>query len=147
MARRPKFGDEQLYVIATYLSRPAAKAEIHAELPAEHRKAFEAEYAAVTNGYPLPTNIGRQPYYVWPKGTNKQGRELRVYFARVAPEPPSIRDIYTDYGKWYARNSLYRINHSNLVMQLFECGFLLGLNTGNGARIDTFMQQRFPVKP
>ena len=147
MARRPALTEDQLYEVATYLVMPGARTEIHAELPAKHRTKFEAEYATATNGHPLPNNSDRYPYYVWPAGTNKQGRELRIYFARVPPEPPPIKRLYTDCGKWYARRGLYRINHSNLVMQLFECGFVLGTNTNNANRINTFMQQRFPVKP
>ena len=144
--RRPKVGNDELFEIATYLAVPAAKTEIHAELPAKHRAGFEAEYAAATNGYPLPNVDNRVPYYIWPEGTNKQGRELRIYFARVPPEPPPIKRLYTDCGKWYARQDRYRINHSNLVMQLFECGFVLGMNDRNANRIRKFMRRRFPVR-
>jgi len=62
----------------------------------------------------------------------------------VAPEPPPIQGLYTDTDKWRAG---YRINHSNLVMQLFECGFVLGMNNTNGRRIQQFMSQKFPVPP
>ena len=145
MARRRPVTDEELFEIATYLAMPRAETEIHAEIPAKQRTAFEAEYAQATNNYPLP-RVAKAPYYVWPEGTNKYGRELRIYFARVAPEPPPIKMLYTDYGKWYARQNRYRINHSNLVVQLFECGFVLGLNDSNGARIAEFMGRRFPVR-
>ena len=144
MARRPRVGDNELFEIATYLAVPETMTEIHAELPARHRAAFEREYAAASNNYPLP-EADQQPYYVWPEGTNKQGRELRIYFARVPPEPPPIHRLYTDYGKWFARLNRYRINHSNLVMQLVECGFVLGMNNENSDRIAEFMRLRFPV--
>ncbi len=147
MARRPRVPDGDLYEIATYLARPETKTEIHAELPERHSEKFESEYAAATKAYPLPGSRSSHPYYVWPKGTNKQGRELRIYFSRVSPEPPPIRNLYTDYGKWQARRAQYRINHSNLVMQLFECGFVLGMNTGHEQRITDFMKVRFPVVP
>lgn len=144
MARKPLLDEDSLYEIATYLSRSATRTEIHAELLAHQQDEFEKEYAQATSGYPLPllSAQNREPYYVWPEGTNKQGRELRIYFLRVSPEPPLIRDLYTDRGKWKDK---YRINHSNLVMQLFECGFVLGDNSGNQDRIDEFMRQRFPV--
>ena len=146
MARRPRLGEDQLFEVATYLANPNAHTEIHAELPAGHQARFEAEYAAATNGYPLPARSDQEPYYIWPRGTDKRGRELRIYFVRVAPEPPPIQRLYTDYAKWYAKGNCYRINHSNLVMQLFECGFVLGKNTNNANRIAEFMQRRFPVR-
>ena len=86
-----------------------------------------------------------QPYYVWRPDVNKFGRQLRIYFARVMPEPPVIRKLYTDYGKWYARRGHWRINHSDLVMQLFECGFVLGAKQ-DPKRIERFMRRRFPVR-
>lgn len=144
MPRKAKIDDASLYEIATYLSRPATQTEIHAELPAKQQQAFEAEYAEATGDHPLPTAGSQrsQPYYVWPAGTNKQGRQLRIYFVRVSPEPPPIQGLYTDNNKW---KNKYRVNHSNLVMQLFECGFVLGDNSANQARIEEFMRRRFPV--
>lgn len=144
MSRKPKVGDNALYEIATYLARPETKTEIHAELHPKARAAFDAEYAAATNGYPLPNKSDHEPYYVWRSGVNKYGRQLRIYFIRTPPEPPPIQGLYTDRNKW---RDGYRINHSNLVMQLFECGFVLGVNNQNGARINAFMRRRFPVKP
>ena len=145
MAGHPRVGNDVLFEIATYLARPESMAEIHAELHPRQRAKFEAEYEDATNGYPLPERSDEHPYYVWRPDVNKYGRQLRIYFARVPPEPPPIQRLYTDYGKWYAKSSLYRINHSNLVMQLCECGFVLGMNNNNGARIEEFMRRRFPV--
>ena len=145
MARRPKLNDSELYEIATYLKRPEVDAEIHAELPNNQEQAFAEQYFQLT-GQHVPNMNNKSPYYVWRRGANKQGRELRIYFKRVAPEPPPIKRLYTDFGKWYSRKECYRINHSSLVEQLFECGFLLGLNTKNGNRIESYMRKRFPVK-
>lgn len=142
---KPQVSDSDLYEIATYLARPDANVEIHAELPVGHREAFEKEYAAATNGHPLPDGK-TEPYYIWPKGTNKYGRELRIYFVRVPPEPPPIQTLYTDHGKWYAKRQQYRINHSMLVMQLLGCGFVLGKDQ-DADRIEEFMSRRFPVRP
>lgn len=142
MARKPMVGREELYEIATYLARPETRTEIHAEIPYDHRARFEQEYHDATEGYPLPQNGGREPYYVWPMGTDKRGRELRIYFMRMPPEPPPIERLYTDNDQW---RDGFRINHSNLVMQLFECGFVLGMNNENGDRIEEFMRMRFPV--
>ena len=144
MDRKPLLGDDALYEIAAYLSRPEVQTEIHAELPVKQQQKFEAEYAEATDDYPLPPvdPQSQQPYYVWPAGTNKQGRQLRIYFVRRSPEPSPIQGLYTDRGKWKDK---YRINHSNLVMQLFECGFVLGDNSANQERIAQFMRRRFSV--
>ena len=86
----------------------------------------------------------RQPYYVWPWGVNKYSRQLRIYFVLIPPVPSSIDSRISDVGKWPAKQNRCRINHSNLVMQLFECGFVLGANQDQD-RIKAFMSQRFPT--
>ena len=139
---RPPVDDDTLYEIAMYLAIPEAKTEIHAELPNRQRSLFERTYKEIT-GLEVPSEVGRYPYYVWPDGTNKYGKELRIYFARVPPEPPPIRWLYTDYGSWRARQNRYRINHSKLVMQLFKCGFVLGVKQDQ-ERIREFMKRQFP---
>lgn len=144
MARYPPLVDDELYEVAIYLVRPETGAEIHAELHPNAQANFEAEYAAATDSYPLPLRSDEQPYYVWRPDVNKYGRQLRIYFARKDPEPPVIRRLYTDFGKWYGKQNRYRINHSNLVMQLFKCGFVLGANQ-DPERINDFMRRRFPV--
>lgn len=143
MPGKPPVSDDDLFEIATYLRRLDVRAEIHAEMPAIFQDDFEAEYAERTDDFPLPP-VSRHPYYIWPVGTNKYGRQLRIYLRRSAPEPPAIQTLYTDHGKWYARSEHYRINHSSLVMQLLECGFVLGGNQDND-RIATYMRRRFPV--
>ena len=145
MRGRPPVGEDELYEIAVYLSDPRMETEIHAELPNRHRVSFEEEYNRATNLKP-PEASRKGPYYVWPEGTNKYGRELRIYFNRIPPEPPLIKNLIADHGKWYSRSEQYRINHSRLVMQLFECGYLLGDNSKMQQRIKDFMQKRFPVK-
>ena len=143
MAGKPNVGGDELYEIATYLARPETRAEIHAELHPDARATFETEYSAATQNYPLPLRSDGQPYYVWPPTVNKYGRQLRIYFIRVPPEPPPIQGFYTDNNKW---REGYRINHSNLVMQLFECGFVIGSNAQHGTRITEFMHRQFPVR-
>lgn len=144
---RPPLSDDQLFEVATYLAKPETNVEFHAELHPNVKLNFEADYHAATDGYPLPvpTSSSRGPYYVWDPDVNKYGRQLRIYFERVPPEPPSIRQLYTDFGKWFARKNCYRINHSKLVMQLFECGFVLG-SSQDEQRITQFMRRRFPVQ-
>ena len=144
MAGHPEVESKILFEIATYLANPLVETDIHAELPHRHRLRFEQEYDAATGGFPLPQNGRRYPYYVWPEGTNKRGRQLRIYLNKVAPAPPPINDLITDFGVWHARKNKSRINHSKLVMQLFECGFVLG-NIQDVDRIERFMSEQFPV--
>lgn len=144
MARHPELSDDKLFEIATYLARPEVRADIHAELPLRHQIDFETEYREATNDYPLPSDNKKEPYYIWPEDTNKQGRELRIYCLRIPPEPPAIQELYVDKGKWPAKSNSWRINHSNLVMQLCECGFVLGAKQ-DPIRIEKFMRARFPV--
>lgn len=141
---KDKLSDDDLYEVATYLRVPEAETEIHAEMPGKMQDGFEGEYARLTKGYPLPPVIGKEPLYYWPPGTNKYGKELRIYFKDIPPTPPVIKSLYTDHKKWYAKNQYWRINHTKLVYQLFECGFLLGKNADNLSRIEKFMEERFP---
>ena len=141
MKRHKAVSESDLFAIASYLARPEVDAEIHAEVPDKQRAAFEKEYLEKTGNNPLPTS-GKAPYYVWPPNANKYGKELRIYFNRVPPEPPCIRDLCADYGKWWKKADKWRINHADLVMRLLECGFLLGDNSG---RINRVMKERFPA--
>lgn len=145
MARKPPVSDDKLYAVATYLAKQEAQTEIHAELPERHRSNFEAEYNKATKGRPLPSPASGGPYYVWDDSTDKHGRELRIYFMPHAPEPPIIDELRDQGKRWHGKPNQRRINHSNLVMQLFECGFVLGLNNDYD-RLDGFMKRRFPVR-
>ena len=144
MARRPELPDDELYEVATYLMRPEVQTEIHAEMPDRFEGTFRQRYHELTGGVHLPEPIRTGPFYVWEPNTNKYGMELRIYFRNVPPVPPVMERLYADMGKWYARRESYRVNHSNLVFQLLECGFLLGENAGNEERIQEFMANRFP---
>ena len=142
MSKNP-LEEDKLYQVALYLSRPEVETEIHAEILHRNQEEFEKQYKIATENHPLPPTAG-EPYYIWPPGANKYGKELRIYFKRVPPEPSIIKTLYTDHSKWYAKKDAYRINHSALVMQLFECGFILGKNSQNTERVKTFMNRKFP---
>lgn len=144
MARRREVENNHLFLIATYLAKPAANTEIHAEIPLRYRDDFETNYARATGNFELPPDTNQHPYYVWPEETDKRGRQLRIYFTAVSPQPPLIPDLNPVYGQWFAQQYRYRINHTNLVMQLFKCGFVLGMNN-NAERIACFMRQQFPT--
>ena len=141
MPRKQALDEQDLYIVATYFAQPEVGTEIHAEVPKRHQSRFENEYRTIT-GLDLP-NTGRYPYYVWPEGTNKRGRELRVYFNPITPIPSQVEDLRSS-SKWFARENRYRINHTNLVMQLFGCGFILGLNSENNERITKMIASKFP---
>ena len=133
MPRKPPLNETDLFAIATYLARNEVQTE--------------QEYEEATCGHPIPvpSRDVAGPYFILSDDANKQGRELRIYFMPCAPEPPIV-DTFTDRGRrWYARGRQRRINHSNLVMQLCECGFVLGRNQ-NSQRIVEFMSRRFPVR-
>ncbi len=144
MPGRPPLANDELYEVATYLARPEVHTVIHAEMPERGEAGFRQKYDELTGGEPLPVPTHQGPFYVWPAGTNKYGRELRIYFRNVAPVPPVMERLYADYGKWYAMRQSYRVNHTALVFQLLECGFLIGDNSGNTERIQDFMERRFP---
>ena len=145
MARKPRLPDDELYEVATYLMRPEVEAEIHAEMHPNSAATFQQQYNDLTGGVALPIADRTGPFYIWPVTVNKYGIELRIYFRNVAPVPPVMERLYTDQGKWFARRESYRVTHSNLVLQLFECGFLLGVNSDNEERITEFMTRRFPA--
>ncbi len=142
MPRKPKLNDSRLQEVASFLARPGVDAEIHAEVPVRFQTGFEAEYQEASSGFPLPLRTDEEPYYIWGANTNKQGRQLRIYYTQHEPVPVLIGDLTTDCGKRGSPDRC-RINHSNLVMQLVECGFILGSNTGNEERIEKFMANRF----
>ena len=118
MPRKSALNQQDLYIAATYFAQPAVQTEIHAEIPKRYQSQFEREYRTST-GLDLPNNINREPYYVWPEGTNKHGRELRIYFKPILPMPSQVEDLCSS-SKWFAKKNSYRINHTNLVMQLLN---------------------------
>lgn len=148
MVKKEKVDDDTLYELAIYLMRPEVECEFHAEMPPGRFDKFKDEYATATQGYDLPEPVekGSGVYsclFLLKPDVNKYGLELRVYFKDTPPTPPTIKSIYTDFGRWHARDEHYRINHNALVFQLFECGFVLG-KQHDLERINKFMRQRFP---
>lgn len=64
--------------------RPEVRTEIHAELHPNVVAGFRQQYKALTGGVALPAATNVEPFYVWPEGVNKYGRQLRIYFRNVA---------------------------------------------------------------
>ena len=147
MPRQPRVNDSDLCVIARFLSDPNVSTEIQAEMKDNKVEGFSSEYKTATNGYEISrADIRRPPFWKLPMRSNKRGVELRIYIDLDVPMslPSIVRDLSADHGAWYRRPDSYRINHYNLVMQLFECGFLLGANRHNKDRIDKFIEDQLP---
>lgn len=142
MPRKPKVSVDDLSVIATYFSDPRTDPEFHAEMKVQHCGRFEEEYLQATRGFSPPVPKSSAPYLILPATSNKQGIQLRVYFNEAPPVPSVVADLITDRGKWHGRPDDARINHSNLMFQLFECGFLLGQNHDR-VRINRMIGERF----
>ncbi len=73
MPRKPKVTDDDLFVIATYLSNPRTEPEFHAEMKGENRGRFEEEYLQATRGVHPPVPKSSAPYLILPTTSNKQG--------------------------------------------------------------------------
>ncbi len=125
MPRHPKVNENDLSIIVSYLKNPKVETEIHAEIPHQLQGKFEREYFECTK-INVPNVTNKEPYYVLPKTSDKRGRELRIYFIPIEPIPLQINKQMSK-STWYGTKNKKRINHTNLVMQLFECGFILGL--------------------
>lgn len=144
MAYRP-LSEDDLFEVARYLADPDVLTEIHVEILSKDRDKFELDYRRRTNGFGLPAPR-RTPYYIWPHGTNKRGMEMRIYFRELPHAPEVVKRLVADIGKW--KQDRARINHTNLVKQLFECGFVVGDNTSPSqmSRIDSYMREKFPSR-
>ncbi len=121
-ARDLNWDDATTMYCIGYLANPAVETSIEVEIPRSRREEFEEKYETLT-GQELQLEGDRQPYYVWPTGTNKFGMQCRVYYRNIGSCPDEIADI-TRAG----RSDLgpVRINRTNLVFTLFEYGFTLG---------------------
>lgn len=141
MSRKPAISDNELNEIASYLAQPVVEVELHAELPPHRLTYFTAEYMERTRGYPLPEENDLTLQH-WRPNVNKRGIQLRIYFLPIQPVPFSVENQITDRGKYFRLPNHCRINHSTLVFQLLECGFLLGPQQCRN-RIERFMAERF----
>ena len=145
MARKPRLSEEDLRELATYLANPQVRTEIHAEMKPERRNDFENMYRAATDGYQLP-NPGQGSYIVLQDDANKQGIQLRIYCDLLPNAPASVVGMLTDQRTKASGTIRGRINGYNIVEQILECGFVLGLNSDSQivARIQSTMQRKFP---
>lgn len=135
--------DDELFELANFLSSPDVEADIHAEVPENHKERFENIYGKLTKSYPLPLGSPSGPhYFVWVKGTNKWGIQIRLYIKAQSPLPPIVSKIATDYGAWFKKSRHYRLS-GYFLYGLFECGFVLG-PIQNPGRIKEFMATKFP---
>ena len=143
MPSKSKLSDNKLHEVADHLKKSEVETKIDAEMPAEHADKFISEYERITGQKPPQPKKGGA-FYIWKPGTNKYGKELRIYFKDIDTAPPIFKEIQTDKDQWSGKG-VCRINHTKLVYQLFECGFLLGKMSDYGPdRIEEYMKKRFP---
>ena len=135
---------QEFYIIVGYLANPARRTNIEVEMPQTRQARFVAEYATMTNNFPLPINTNTAPYYVWAPGADKYGLEIRAYFISnqnipqiltVALEPRGFQNR-PGYNVWNRR-----ISRKRNLFPLLETGFVLG-NNQNVNRIRTLVPQQ-----
>ncbi|GEM_PF-6102400 len=136
--------DQEFYVCAGYLVNPIRKTNIEVEMIEKCRVGFENDYTNWTHGYPLPDNSSKKPYYVYPEGANKWGKEFRFYANFndnipqslsniIEPKQPQSRPGYEESN---------RGSRNEFVKKLFRNGFVLG-NNQNYSRIKTFIPNQY----
>lgn len=135
----------EFYTLVGYLANPARETNIEVEMPERRQHSFIKEYAAWTNGYPLPANSNTAPYYVWLGDVNKYGLEIRVYFISNDHMPLTLESMLEP-RKYQNRpgyeNWERRISTKDYVIPFFEAGFILG-NTQNVARIRALVPTQY----
>ncbi len=105
-----------------YLANPEAGTSIEVELKFEARAQFESDYFNLTGKkISLPGN--KRPYYVWPQGSNKYGRQFRIYYFPTDNSPSELREITTGGRSELAKS---RINRVSLVLEMLKYGFDFG---------------------
>lgn len=120
---------QEFYLNLGYLANPIRSTNIEVEMPPRRQARFIAQYAGMTNNFPLPANTTTAPYYVYGPDVNKRGLEARVYFVSNSNLPQTLYDILEPrkrnnrpgYENWSRRFS--KIGN---VFPLLVAGFVLG---------------------
>ncbi|MDA7962888.1 MAG: HNH endonuclease [Alphaproteobacteria bacterium] len=123
-----------------FLCNPCRRADIHAEMHPDKEQEFRDKYFNATR-QPVLLSGKSAPFYVWGKGADKYGTQLRVYFygdAAVTPAPSGLFNV----TKGRVDGGL-RINKGDFVWALFEIGFLLGKNPGCETAVKANVPQKF----
>lgn len=118
--------NQEITIAVNYLKNPARRVLIEAEMPANSQQEFETKYTALTNGHLVPTDANKSPYYIWPRGANKWGIELRLYFIADLDLPDKLNQICVNNNRHGYENYNKRINSNDFIFSLFERGFILG---------------------
>ena len=104
------------------------------------QRKFREKYFDLTRELILFTG-NSTPFYVWMPGTNKYGKQLRVYFdgkVEVAPKTP--KPLRVTKGR---TASGLRINGTDFVFNLFAIGFALGKNVDCAENIKSNVPPEF----
>ena len=135
---------KDLVLIAGYLANPKRNTLIEIEMHPNSRERFEKWYKEVSNNFPLPARTDISPYYIWPEGANKWGRQSRVYFSSNQNIPEILssilepREINTRHG--YEQFDK-RFNGNDIIDRLIELGFVVGTQDTN--RIRNFIPEDY----
>lgn len=115
----------QIAEIAGYFSNPMRDTHLEIEIPEASIPNYQNKYL-VDSGLAFP-HLPNDAVYVIPRGGDKWGREMRIYFNCTANAslPASLIPIVTVGGRpGYNQDS--RVNDNALIDKLIEYGFVMG---------------------
>lgn len=117
---------QQLAKVAGYLANPARHTTLELEIPAESIIRYRSIYEAHTRDKAFPKRT--KHVYVIPKGGNKWGREMRIYFNadNTASVPPQLTALASKSNRPGYEQYNRRVNNNELIDRLIEDGFILG---------------------
>jgi hypothetical protein len=113
--------------IAGYLANPKRMTHIEVELPQDMLAKYKSDYEATTEGFAFPKSRKADPIYIIPKGGDKWGREMRIYYVANSDAIPSeLLEISTKSNRHGYEFYNHRVNNNDLIDQLIVFGFVLG---------------------
>jgi hypothetical protein len=116
-----KFPAKSIFFLSVgYLASNKRQTKLDAELPKNSQSYFETRYRDITGITPKPDNLN---YYLWDRGANKWGVELRIYFISNDNLPSNLKRSVVTARPGSKYNS--RINENNLIWDLIKYGFQL----------------------
>ena len=112
MSGKPPVNDDDLYMIAKYLSRPSVDTEIWVHVATHLEKEFRKEYKKLTG---LTVSQSHANFAVYSYWTDSNAMSYRIYYKLLKTEPAEIRNVRTEYGRWHIRPEKYVIHHTSTV--------------------------------
>jgi len=118
----------EIVAIAGYLANPKRLTHIEVEIPENMLKNYISDYEATTEDVRFPKSFGGDPVYVIPRGGDKWGREMRIYFLSKDDKsiPPELGKIATKSNRPGYEFYNQRVNNNTLIDHLIQYGFVLG---------------------